>query len=169
MLNILWQILEGPDLMRRWQVQARAFLIVALARYAPAGGESKLRARSATFAATRRRRAQSNAPFTAGPEFLHRRRSSRANERAASAYLIKEPLKKSLRSKQEIREYLVREDGKTRTRTKIRGPEGLEAFGLIPKISRLDSFMLDVLTDQVAGPLRCKSQGILHRGLDSCR
>src|ERR1700719_332189 len=65
---------------------------------------------------------------------------------------IKEPLKKSLRSKQEIREYLIREEKEDRNEAQRYADEkALEAFGLIPKNFPLDSFMLDVLTDQVAG------------------
>lgn len=65
---------------------------------------------------------------------------------------IKEPLKKSLRSKQEVREYLVREEKEDRNDAeRYADTKTLEAFGLIPKDFPLDSFMLDVLTDQVAG------------------
>jgi hypothetical protein len=65
---------------------------------------------------------------------------------------IKEPLKKSLRSKQEIREYLIREEKEDRDEAqRYADDKALEAFGLIPKNFPLDSFMLDVLTDQVAG------------------
>jgi len=65
---------------------------------------------------------------------------------------IKEPLKKSLRSKQEIRDYLVREETEDRTDAQRYADEkSLEAFGLIPKNFPLDQFMLDVLTEQVAG------------------
>jgi hypothetical protein len=65
---------------------------------------------------------------------------------------IKEPLKKSLRSKDEIRAYLVKadEDDKNDAQ-KYADDKSLEAFGLIPKDFPLDSFMLDVLTEQVAG------------------
>ena len=65
---------------------------------------------------------------------------------------IKEPLKKSLRSKQEIREYLIREEKEDRNDAqRYADQKALEAFGLIPKDFPLDTFMLDVLTDQVAG------------------
>ena len=65
---------------------------------------------------------------------------------------IKEPLKKSLRSKQEIRNYLIREEKEDKTDAEhYADQKSLEAFGLIPKGFPLDSFMLDVLTDQVAG------------------
>jgi hypothetical protein len=65
---------------------------------------------------------------------------------------IREPLKKSLRSKQEIRDYLIREENDDKTDAeRYADDKALEAFGLIPKGFPLDSFMLDVLTDQVAG------------------
>jgi hypothetical protein len=65
---------------------------------------------------------------------------------------IKEPLKKSLRSKQEIRDYLVREEKEDKDDAqRYADTKALEAFGLIPKGFPLDSFLLDLLTDQVAG------------------
>jgi hypothetical protein len=65
---------------------------------------------------------------------------------------IKEPLKKSLRSKQEVRDYLVREEKEDRNdKERYADAKTLEAFGLIPKDFPLDQFMIDVLTDQVAG------------------
>jgi hypothetical protein len=65
---------------------------------------------------------------------------------------ILEPLKKSLRSKQEIRDYLVREENEDKDEAQRDADrKALEAFGLIPKDFPLDSFMLKVLTDQVAG------------------
>jgi hypothetical protein len=65
---------------------------------------------------------------------------------------IKEPLKKSLRSKEEVRAYLIREDKEDKNEAERYADEKtLEAFGLIPKDFPLDSFMLNVLTDQVAG------------------
>ncbi|HXX45617.1 MAG TPA: hypothetical protein VEJ38_12885 [Candidatus Acidoferrales bacterium] len=65
---------------------------------------------------------------------------------------IKQPLKKSLRSKEEIRAYLVNEEKEDRTEAqRYADDKALEAFGLIPKGFPLDSFLLDILTDQVAG------------------
>jgi hypothetical protein len=65
---------------------------------------------------------------------------------------IREPLKKSLRSKQEIRDYIVRDEKEDLTDAeRYADDRTTEAFGLIPKGFPLDSFMLDVLTDQVAG------------------
>jgi hypothetical protein len=65
---------------------------------------------------------------------------------------IKEPLKKSLRSKDEIRAYLIREEKEDSSdEERYDDDRTLEAFGLIPKGFPLDSFMLQLLTDQVAG------------------
>jgi hypothetical protein len=65
---------------------------------------------------------------------------------------IREPLKKSLRSKQEVRDYLIREEKEDKNDAeRYADKKSLEAFGLIPKDFPLDSFMLDVLSDQVAG------------------
>jgi hypothetical protein len=65
---------------------------------------------------------------------------------------VREPLKKTLRSKQEVRDYLIREDKADKNDAeRYADDKTLEAFGLIPKGFPLDSFMLDVLTDQVAG------------------
>jgi hypothetical protein len=65
---------------------------------------------------------------------------------------IKQPLKKRLRSKQEIRAYLIQADKEDKNDAeRYADAKSLEAFGLIPKNFPLDSFMLDVLTEQVAG------------------
>src|SRR5580704_4827219 len=65
---------------------------------------------------------------------------------------IKEPLKRTLRSKQEIRDYLIREENEDKDAAQREADsKTLEAFGLIPAGFPLNSFMLDVLTDQIAG------------------
>jgi hypothetical protein len=86
------------------------------------------------------------------PEFLKAADEVLAQMSQLLSLPIKEPLKKSLRSKQEIRAYLVREEKEDRTDAqRYADRKALEAFGLIPKDFPLDAFMLDVLTDQVAG------------------
>ncbi|MGH9709145.1 MAG: hypothetical protein ACRD37_01180, partial [Candidatus Acidiferrales bacterium] len=65
---------------------------------------------------------------------------------------VKSSLKKSIRTKAEIRQYLVDEQKKDESaQRRYADRRTLEAFGLIPKGFPLDSFLLDVLTDQVAG------------------
>jgi hypothetical protein len=89
---------------------------------------------------------------TSNPEFLKAADEVLAQMSQLLSLPIKEPLKKSLRSKEEIRAYLIREDKEDRDDTqRYADRKALEAFGLIPKDFPLDSFMLDVLTDQVAG------------------
>ena len=65
---------------------------------------------------------------------------------------VKSPLKESVRTKAQIRQYLVDEQNKEESPEKrYADRRTLEAFGLIPKNFPLDSFLLDLLTDQVAG------------------
>lgn len=65
---------------------------------------------------------------------------------------VKSPLQKSIRTKTQIREYLVNQQNKDESPQKRYADQRtLEAFGLIPKGFPLDSFLLDLLTEQVAG------------------
>jgi hypothetical protein len=62
------------------------------------------------------------------------------------------PLKKSLRTRQEIRDYIIHEMHEDKTDAeRYAGKRSAEAFGLIPRGFDLDSFMVDLLTEQVAG------------------
>ncbi len=86
------------------------------------------------------------------PEFLKAADEVLAQMSVILDLPIKQPLKKSLRSKQEIRAYLVQADKEDKNAAqRYADDKALEAFGLIPKGFPIDSFMLDVLTDQVAG------------------
>src|SRR5580698_5919957 len=86
------------------------------------------------------------------PEFIRAADEVLAQMSKILSLPIKEPLKKTLRSKQEVRDYLIREDKEDKKDAeRYADDKTLEAFGLIPKGFPLDSFMLDVLTDQVAG------------------
>jgi hypothetical protein len=65
---------------------------------------------------------------------------------------IKEPLKKSLRSKDQIRAFVVEEDKEDKDEAqKYADDKTMEAFGLIPRDYPLESVMEDILTDQIAG------------------
>ncbi|MGC1483423.1 MAG: hypothetical protein WA789_06485 [Candidatus Acidiferrum sp.] len=62
------------------------------------------------------------------------------------------PLKKTLRSRDEIRAYVIREMDDEKNPSERYGEErSAEAFGLIPKGFDLDHFMIDLLTEQIAG------------------
>ena len=92
------------------------------------------------------------APPASSPEFIKAADEVLVQMSKILDLPIKEPLKKSLRSKQEVRDYLVREEKEDKNETqRYADDKTLEAFGLIPKDFPLDAFMLDVLTDQVAG------------------
>jgi hypothetical protein len=62
------------------------------------------------------------------------------------------PLKKSLRSREEIRAYVIKEMNQDKSPAERYADErSAEAFGLLPKGFDLDSFMVNVLTEQVEG------------------
>ncbi|GAC1619102.1 MAG: hypothetical protein NVS9B13_07980 [Candidatus Acidiferrum sp.] len=62
------------------------------------------------------------------------------------------PVKKTLRSREEIRAYVVRQmDEEKNPAERYAEKRSAEAFGLIPKNFDLDSFMVDLLTEQIAG------------------
>ncbi|MCU1241197.1 MAG: hypothetical protein JWO71_1923 [Candidatus Acidoferrum typicum] len=65
---------------------------------------------------------------------------------------LRAPLKKSLRSRQEIHAHIIQEmnDDKDAAE-RYAGARSAEAFGLLPKGFDLDSFMIDLLTEQIAG------------------
>ncbi len=90
--------------------------------------------------------AQTNADFYAAADEVLQAMSK------ILALPVKSPLQKSIRTKAQIREYLVDEQNKEESPEKrYADRRTLEAFGLIPKDFPLDSFLLDLLTDQVAG------------------
>src|SRR5580704_8148704 len=98
------------------------------------------------------RSSSQTAQASSSPEFIKAADEVLAEMSKILDLPIKEPLKKSLRTKQEVRDYLIREDKEDKNETERYADEKtLEAFGLIPRDFPLDTFMLNVLTDQVAG------------------
>jgi len=62
------------------------------------------------------------------------------------------PLKKSLRSREEIRAYVIKQmDEEKNPAERYASQRAAEAFGLLPKGFDLDAFMVNVLTEQVEG------------------
>jgi hypothetical protein len=62
------------------------------------------------------------------------------------------PLKKSLRSREEIRAYVIKQMNEEKNASeRYADQRSAEAFGLIPKGFDLDAFMVSVLTEQVEG------------------
>jgi len=69
------------------------------------------------------------------------------------------PLKKSLRSREEIRAYVIKQmNEEKKCRSAYADQRSAEAFGLLPKGFDLDAFMVDVLTEQVEGLYDPKTQ-----------
>ena len=65
---------------------------------------------------------------------------------------LRTPLKKSLRSREEIRAYVIKQMNEEKTSAeRYAGKRSAEAFGLIPKGFDLDTFIVNVLTEQVEG------------------
>ena len=69
------------------------------------------------------------------------------------------PLKKSLRSREEIRAYVMKQMNEEKNAAeRYADQRSAEAFGLIPKGFDLDAFMVNVLTEQVEGLYDPKSR-----------
>jgi len=65
---------------------------------------------------------------------------------------LKAPLKKSIRSREEIRAYVLREmDEEKDSKERYASARTAEVLGLIPKNFNLDAFLVDLLTEQIAG------------------
>jgi hypothetical protein len=62
------------------------------------------------------------------------------------------PLKKSVRSREQIRAHIIQEMKEDKDAAeRLAGAKSAVAFGLLPKGFDLDSFMIDLLTEQIAG------------------
>ena len=65
---------------------------------------------------------------------------------------LRTPVKKTLRSREEIRAYVIREMNEDKEPAeRYASARSAEAFGLLPKGFDIDSFMVDLLTEQIAG------------------
>jgi hypothetical protein len=91
-------------------------------------------------------KAQSPADFiTAADEVL-------AQMSLITGLALRSPLKKSLRSREEIRDYVIRQMKEDRTPAeRYADARSTEALGLIPKGFDMDTFLINVLTEQIEG------------------
>src|SRR5215510_9330162 len=65
---------------------------------------------------------------------------------------LRTPLKKTLRSRDEIRAYVIRQmDEEKNAAERYAGARSAEALGLLPKNFDFDNFMVALLTEQIAG------------------
>ncbi|HYL64965.1 MAG TPA: hypothetical protein VE077_20305 [Candidatus Methylomirabilis sp.] len=118
-----------------------------------------LLAASCFFAASavRSRQAATAPPSTAKPAVNNTEFAAAADEVLQEVSQITglkqlTPLKKTLRSRDEIRAYVIREmNDEKNPKERYAEARSAEAFGLIPKGFDLDDFMVDLLTEQIAG------------------
>jgi len=69
-----------------------------------------------------------------------------------TGWKLKSPLKKSIRTREQIHAYILAEmDDEKDAKERYASARSAEAFGLLPKKFNLDSFLVDLLTEQIAG------------------
>lgn len=86
------------------------------------------------------------------PEFLATADEVLREMSQITGWQLKTPLKKSLRSRDEIHAYVLRQMNEEKNeKERYASTRSAEAFGLIPKGFNLESFLVDLLTEQIAG------------------
>jgi hypothetical protein len=89
---------------------------------------------------------------TANPEFLATADEVMNEMSEITGWTLKSPLKKSIRTRVDIRAYILSEmDDEKDAKERYASARSAEAFGLIPKGFNLDNFLVDLLTEQIAG------------------
>jgi hypothetical protein len=89
---------------------------------------------------------------TADAEFLQAADEVLAEMSKLLSLPVREPLKRSVRSREEIRQFLIRQMREGKDDAKRYADErALEALGLIPKGYPLDQKLLELFTEQIAG------------------
>jgi hypothetical protein len=69
-----------------------------------------------------------------------------------TGWKLKAPLKKTMRSREEIHAYVLKQmDDEKDAKERYASTRSAEAFGLIPKGFDLEHFLVDLLTEQIAG------------------
>lgn len=94
----------------------------------------------------------SAAMAAANPDFLATADEVMNEMSEITGWKLKAPLKKSMRTRADIRAYILSEmDDEKDAKERYASARSAEAFGLIPKGFDLDSFLVDLLTEQIAG------------------
>ncbi|HEV3421633.1 MAG TPA: hypothetical protein VG075_15095 [Candidatus Acidoferrum sp.] len=89
---------------------------------------------------------------TTNPEFLATADEVVKEMSQITGWAIKTPLKKSIRSREDIHAYVLKQmDDEKDAKERYASARSAEAFGLIPKGFNFDSFLVDLLTEQIAG------------------
>jgi hypothetical protein len=94
----------------------------------------------------------STAAASNNPEFLATADEVLKDMSEITGLQLKSPLKKSIRSREEIRAYVLRQmNDEKDAKERYASGRSAEAFGLVPKGFDLDTFLVDLLTEQIAG------------------
>ena len=118
-----------------------AFCLFTFLAFAPAQAQQPAPAPSAPATAP-----------TANPEFLATADEVMNEMSEITGWKLKAPLKKSIRTREQIHAYILAEmDDEKDARERYASARSAEAFGLLPKNFNLDSFLVDLLTEQIAG------------------
>jgi hypothetical protein len=121
-----------------------AFCFIRIAAYAQDSSAAAPRADSKTA---------NNAEFLAAADEVLQQMSE------ITGLKLLTPLKKSLRSREEIRAYVIKQMNEEKNPAeRYADARTAEAFGLLPKGFDLDTFMVNVLTEQIEGLYDPKSQ-----------
>jgi len=89
---------------------------------------------------------------TSNPKFLATADEVVKEMSQITGWGIKAPLKKSIRSREDIHAYVLKQmDDEKDAKERYASARSAEAFGLIPKGFNLDAFLVDLLTEQIAG------------------
>jgi hypothetical protein len=107
---------------------------------------SPLRAQAVSTPAPAPPSAKSNAEFLAAADEVLQEMVK------ITGWDLKTPLKKSIRTREEIHMYVLQQMNEEKdAKERYASTRSAEAFGLIPKDFNLDSFLVDLLTEQIAG------------------
>jgi hypothetical protein len=118
-----------------------AFCLFTFLAIAPAQAQQAAPAPSAPATAT-----------TTNPEFLATADEVMNEMSEITGWKLKSPLKKSIRTREQIHAYILAEmDDEKDAKERYASARSAEAFGLLPKNFNLDSFLVDLLTEQIAG------------------
>ena len=92
------------------------------------------------------------APAADNPAFLATTDEVLQDMSRITGWDLKTPLKKSIRSREEIRAYVLQQmDDEKDAKERYASARTAEVLGLIPKNFNLDGFLVDLLTEQIAG------------------
>jgi hypothetical protein len=132
--------------LARWTIFAAALVALALSADSLLEAQQPAKAEKQGVAGGAATGGTTNAEFAAAADEVLLQMSE------ITGLKLLTPLKKSLRSRDQIRAYVINEMKEDKDQAeRYAGQRSAEAFGLLPKGFDLDNFMIDLLTEQIAG------------------